>query len=229
MTTNKSIMTENTEFSSNGISLRGYLARPADMSSAPAIILIHEWWGLTDHIKDIAGRYASEGYITAAVDLFDGVTTKDAEEAGKLMNSLDFPKALERIKATVEYLRQLEGVTSVGITGFCMGGVLSLLAACQNKVEAVAPFYGMPDDLSVIANLGCPMLFIGGEKDQWITIEKMNNLKNELQNKHKTGEVIIYPGANHAFFNDTRPEVYNAEDATDVWQKVLAFFKENLK
>ena len=229
MTTNKSILTENTEFSSNGISLRGYLARPADTPSAPAIILIHEWWGLTDHIKDIAGRYALEGYITAAVDLFDGVTTKDAEEAGKLMNGLDFQKALERIQATVEYLRQLEGVTSIGVTGFCMGGVLSLLAACQNKVEAVAPFYGMPDDLSAIANLGCPMLFIGGEKDQWITVEKMNKLKEELQNKHKTGEVFIYPEANHAFFNDTRPEVYNAEDATDAWQKVLAFFKENLK
>ncbi len=228
MTTNESITAQAAEFSSNGISLSGYLARPVDTHNAPALILIHEWWGLNDHIKDIARRYASEGFITAAVDLYDGVTTKDADEAGKLMNALDFPNALKRLTATVEYLRSLEGVTSIGVTGFCMGGVLALLTACQNKIEAVAPFYGMPDDLSAIARLGCPILFIGGEKDQWITVEKMNTLKEALRNNHKTGEVRVYAGADHAFFNDTRPEVYSAGDATDAWAQVLAFFRENL-
>ena len=229
MTTNESILTQTTEFSANGISVPGYLARPANIASAPAIILIQEWWGLNDHIKDIARRYAAEGFITAAVDLYDGVVTKEASEASHLMSGLDFPKALSRLTATIEYLRNLEGVTSIGVTGFCMGGVLSLLTACQNKIEAVAPFYGMPDDLSAIANLGCPMLFIGGEKDQWITVEKMNNLKEALQTNNKIGEVRIYAGADHAFFNDTRPEVYNAGDANDAWAQVLTFFRENLK
>ncbi len=229
MTTNESISAQATEFSANGISVPGYLARPANITSAPAIILIQEWWGLNDHIKDIARRYASEGFITAAVDLYDGVVTKDADEASHLMNGLDFPKALSRISATIEYLRNLDGVTSVGITGFCMGGVLSLLTACHNKVEAVAPFYGMPDDLSAVANLGCPMLFIGGEKDGWITVEKMNHLKEALQTNHKDGEVKIYTGADHAFFNDTRPEVYSPADAADAWTQVLAFFRKNLK
>ena len=229
MTTNESILTQTTEFSANGISVPGYLARPSDLTSAPAIILIQEWWGLNDHIKDIARRYAAEGFITAAVDLYDGVVTKDASEASHLMNGLDFPKALSRLTATIEYLRNLDGVTSIGVTGFCMGGVLSILTACQNKIEAVAPFYGMPDDLSAIANLDCPMLFIGGEKDQWITVEKMNNLKEALQTNNKIGEVRIYAGADHAFFNDTRPEVYNAGNANDAWAQVLAFFRENLK
>ena len=229
MITNQSITAQATEFSANGISVPGYLARPSDLATAPALILIQEWWGLNDHIKDIARRYASEGFITAAVDLYDGVVTKDANEASHLMNGLDFPKALSRIATTIEYLRNLEGVTSIGVTGFCMGGVLSILTACQNKIEAVAPFYGIPDDLSAIANLGCPMLFIGGEKDQWITVEKMNKLKEALQNNHKTGEVKIYADADHAFFNDTRPEVYSASDAADSWAQVLAFFKENLK
>ncbi len=228
MTTNESITAQAAEFSSNGISLQGYLARPTNTASAPAIILIHEWWGLNDHIKDIARRYAAEGFITVAVDLYDGVTTKDSGEATRLMNSLDFPRALERLKATVEYLRNLEGVTSVGVTGFCLGGVLALLTACQNKIEAVAPFYGMPDELSAIANLGCPLLFIGGEKDQWITVEKMSKLTEALQNNNKQGEVKIYAGADHAFFNDTRPEVYSANEAADAWKQVLAFFKQNL-
>ncbi len=223
------ITTTETTFTANGNSAPGYLARPADGKPAPALILIHEWWGLNDHIKDIARRYAAAGFITAAVDLYDGKITKDAGEAGQLMASLTPTDALAKLKTTLEYLRGLPEVTRVGITGFCMGGVYSLLTACKYTVDAAVPFYGMPDDLSVIATLACPVLFFGGEKDQWITVEKMERLRDALAEYGKEGEVKIYAGADHAFFNDARPEVYSAPDAQDAWQKALAFFGAHLK
>lgn len=218
-----------TVFSANGKSVDGYLAQPTGAASAPALVLIQEWWGLNAHIEDIAQRYAREGYIVAAVDLYDGKITKDATEASALMSGLDPQQALEKLSTAIAYLRQQSNVTAVGVTGFCMGGVYTLLAACHNQVEAAAPFYGMPDDLSVLQQLTCPVLFIGGEKDQWITVEKMNKLDAALKQYGKQGEVKIYAGADHAFFNDTRPEVYNAADAADAWQSVLAFFAQHLR
>ena len=206
-----------------------YLVRPDDDRIYPGIVLIQEWWGLNQHIKSIADRLAKAGFITAAVDLYDGITTKDAAEAGKLMSTLDSAQALAKLKAVVNHLRSAPDVTAVGVVGFCMGGVYTLLTACNNQVDAAVPFYGMPDDLSCLANLSCPVLFFGGEKDQWITVEKMNRLRDALQQYGKEGEVKIYEGADHAFFNDTRPEVYNASAAHDAWQRTLAFFRQHLQ
>lgn len=217
-----------TEFTANGQSVGGYLAQPVNAAAAPALILIQEWWGLNAHIEDIAGRLARAGFIVAAVDLYDGKVTKDASEAGQLMSSLDPQVALAKLGTALAYLRSLPQVTAVGVTGFCMGGVYTLLTASNFKVEAAAPFYGIPDDLSALQNLSCPVLFIGGEKDQWITVEKMNKLDAALQEFGKEAEVKIYAGADHAFFNDTRPEVYSATDAADAWQRVLTFFGKHL-
>ena len=216
-------------FTAEGKSAEGYLAQPVGTATAPALVLIQEWWGLNQHIEDIAERYARAGYIVAAVDLYDGKVTKDATEAGALMSGLDPQSALEKLSTTIAYLRSQPNVTAVGITGFCMGGVYTLLAACHNQVEAAAPFYGIPDDLTVLEKLSCPVLFIGGEKDQWITVEKMNKLDAALKQYGKQAEVKIYVGADHAFFNDTRPEVYSAADAADAWQSVLAFFAQHLR
>ena len=216
-------------FTANGKAAEGYLAQPVGVTNAPALVLIQEWWGLNRHIEDIAERYAREGYIVAAVDLYDGVVTKDATEAGKLMSGLNPQTALDKLSTAIAYLRAQPNVTAVGVTGFCMGGVYTLLAACHNQVEAAAPFYGIPDDLSVLAKLSCPVLFIGGAKDQWITVEKMNKLDAALKQYGKAGEVKIYADADHAFFNDTRPEVYHAADAADAWQSVLTFFGQHLR
>lgn len=216
-------------FSAHGKSAEGYLAQPVGNPNAPALVLIQEWWGLNAHIEDLAQRYARDGYLVAAVDLYDGKVTKDPTEASALMSGLDPQYALEKLGTTIAYLRNQPNVTAVGITGFCMGGVYTLLAACHNQVEAAAPFYGMPDDLTVLEKLSCPVLFIGGEKDQWITVEKMNKLDAALKQYGKQAEVKIYAGADHAFFNDTRPEVYSAADAADAWQSVLAFFAQHLR
>ena len=218
-----------TTFTADGKSADGYLAQPVGVERAPALILIQEWWGLNAHIEDVARRFARAGYIVAAVDLYDGKVTKDAGEAGKLMNSLDSQQALTALGTTLAYLRNQPNVSAVGVTGFCMGGVYTLLTACNYQVDAAAPFYGMPDDLTVIQKLSCPVLFIGGEKDQWITVEKMNKLDAALKQYGKEGEVKIYAGADHAFFNDTRPEVDNAQDAADAWQSVLTFFAKHLR
>lgn len=220
---------QRTTLSANEQSVDVFLARPDGATAAPALILIQEWWGLNAHIEDIAQRYADAGYLVAAVDLYDGKVTQDASEASQLMSSLDSKKALAKLGTAVAALRADPTVTAVGVTGFCMGGVYTLLTACQFKVEAAAAFYGMPDDLSVIANLSCPLLFIGGAKDQWITVEKMNKLNTALKQYGKTGAVKIYDDADHAFFNDTRSEVYNAQDAADAWQAVLAFFAQHLR
>lgn len=216
-------------FSANGKTAEGFLAQPTVTTSAPGLVLIQEWWGLNPHIENIAERYAREGYVVAAVDLYDGKITQDPTEAGQLMSSLDPQAALEKLGTTIAWLREQPNVSAVGVTGFCMGGVYTLLAASNFDVEAAAPFYGIPDDLSVLQGLSCPVLFIGGEKDQWITVEKMNKLDAALKQYGKEAEVKIYAGADHAFFNDTRPEVYSPQDAADAWQSVLNFFEKHLK
>lgn len=223
------ITTTRTKFSANGKDVNAFIAKPEGVAKAPAVIVIHEWWGLNPHTEDIAQRYAREGFIAVAADLYNGVTTKDPKEAGNLMSALKPEDGVESLKIVLDALRANPEVFGVGVTGFCMGGTFALLLACHAKVEASAPFYGdVPVDTTVIRKLGCPLLFIGGEKDQWITVEKMNRLDTALKQYSKPGEVRIYKGADHAFFNDTRPEVYSKADAEDAWKTVIAFFKKHL-
>lgn len=229
MTTELPITVSETTYSSDQQTAHCYVARPVSPTPGPALLLLQEWWGLNAHIKSIADRLARAGFLTVAVDLYDGVVTTDPTEAGKLMSQLNPAAALAKIQTVLEQLRASGEVTKVGVTGFCMGGVFTLLTACHNQVEAAVPFYGIPDDLSCLANLSCPVLFFGGEKDQWITVEKMNRLREALAQGGKDGEVKVYAGADHAFFNDTRPEVYSAADAADAWQRMLTFFRQQLQ
>lgn len=223
-------VTGKSSFTSDGTTVDVFTARPSGGGKAPAVIVIHEWWGLNPHIEDVTARFARAGFIAVAPDLYDGVTTKDAQEAGKLMSALSTEKGLKYLKVVLEGLRSMEDVTAVGVTGFCMGGTFALQLACHSDVEASAPFYGdVPVDTSMVADLGCPLLFIGGEKDEWITLEKMNRLDAAIKKYGKDGEVRIYKGASHAFFNDTRAEVYSASDASDAWSRVIDFFNAHLR
>jgi carboxymethylenebutenolidase len=224
------------EYGVNGGASRGYLvggeSGAESETSKPGLILVHEWWGLNDHVKDIAGRFAEEGYVVLAPDLYDGASTKDPEEAGKLMQGLDKERALEKLNGAVSYLQGLPAVDGdrIGVTGFCMGGTYALLLAAHNKsVRASAPFYGdIPTD-EELKNLSAPVLFIGAENDFWITKEKMDRLDEGLKKYGKEGEVKVYEGVGHAFFNDTRPEAYDKSAAEDAWKRVTGFFKEKLK
>ena len=229
MTTEVEIVTSKETFEGDGLEVDAFVARPDEVEKAPAIIIVHEWWGLNRHVEDIARRFAEEGFIAVAADLYEGKTTKDAQEASKLMGALKPEDGLARLQVVLKRLRATPEVTSVGVTGFCMGGTYALLLACKAKVEASAPFYGDMPDISEIGKLSCPVLFIGAEKDQWITVEKMNRLDAALKQYGKEGEVRIYKGADHAFFNDTRPEVYSRADAEDAWKRVIEFFKKHLR
>ncbi|MGH9767310.1 MAG: dienelactone hydrolase family protein [Blastocatellia bacterium] len=230
MTREAEITTSRETFKSDGLEANAFVARPDGVEKAPAVIIVHEWWGLNPHIEDVAQRFADEGFIAVAADLYEGKTTKDSQEASKLMGSLKQEDGLARLQVILKQLRANPEVTSVGVTGFCMGGTFALLLACNAKIEASAPFYGdVPADTTVIGKLSCPVLFIGAEKDQWITTEKMNRLDAALKQYGKEGEVRVYEGADHAFFNDTRPEVYSRADAEDAWKRVVGFFNEHLR
>jgi carboxymethylenebutenolidase len=229
MATEQNVTATHTKFTAGGKEVKGFLARPVGLAKAPAVIVIHEWWGLNDHLKNVAERYAHAGFVAAAPDLYDGRVTADPQEATRLMGQLKEEKALDYLKTVVEHLRGDQEITSLGVTGFCMGGTFALLLPCHTKLEAAVPFYGdVPADTSIISRLSCPVLFIGGEKDEWITVEKMKRLEAALQQHGKEGEVKIYKDAPHAFFNNTRPEVYRQADAQDAWQRAIDFFSRHL-
>jgi len=204
-----------------------YVTRPHEKVDA-GVLLIQEWWGINEHIRDVAGRYADEGYLCVAPDLYRGRVVKDKEEASVLMQALEIDDGLETIRAAVEAAEETYGVNKFAINGFCMGGTFALRAACEMpELKAAAPFYGDIPEENVLQKLRVPTLFIAGKRDAWINQEKVNGLKEVAAKYSLPVEAISYD-ADHAFFNDTRPEVYNPEAAKDAWAKVQTHFRKYL-
>ena len=204
-----------------------YVARPETEIDA-AVILIHEWWGINDHIRDLAGRYATEGYLCVAPDLYRGRVATNPDEASALMQALEIDDGMETIRKAIDATRENYGVQRFGITGYCMGGTYALRGACEiPELKAVAPFYGDIPDERVLAKLRAPTLFIAGKRDAWINPEKVNTLK-EIAAKYSLPVEVVSYDADHAFFNDTRPAVYHPEAAADAWRRVLAHFRRHL-
>jgi carboxymethylenebutenolidase len=202
------------------------VARP-DGDATGVVILIHEWWGINDHIRDLAGRYAKEGYICVAPDLYRGKVARDAAEAARLMHELDTVDGLETINEAIVTTRKF-GAHKVGISGYCMGGTYALRAACEiSELAAAAPFYGDIPEEKVLAKLNVPTIFFAGMRDKWINPEKVEVLKKAAREFSLPLEVVSYD-ADHAFFNDTRPEVYDANAARDAWQRVLAHLEKHM-
>ena len=223
-------MGEMIEFPANGRTGAGYLAR-AGADDAPGVIVIQEWWGLVGHIKSVADRFAAAGYTALAPDLFHGVTTTEPDEAGKLLMALNIAEAGKDLRGAIVRLRDLTGGRPVGTVGFCMGGALSLFAACANPdaVGACIDFYGgHPAVHYDLAALRAPVLGLFGERDDWISPTVVKELDQQLTELGKPHEFVIYPDADHAFFNDDRPEVFNPSAAEDAWRRVLAFYEANL-
>ena len=219
------------EFASNGGTTSGYLAIP-EKGTGPGVVVIQEWWGLVDHIKDVCDRFAAEGYIALAPDLYHGETTKSPDEAGKLMMALRIDEAEKDMRGAIQYLLNHTATTGakVGVIGFCMGGALSLYAASKNpQVGACVVFYGIhPNVKPDLENLQAPVLGIYAEKDGFVPPEAVRELETKLKELGKQAEMRIYPNTDHAFFNDQRPDVYHAQAAGDAWQRVLQFFARNL-
>ena len=204
-----------------------YVARP-DGDATTVVILIQEWWGINDHIRDIAGRYANEGYICVAPDLYRGKLAKDSTEAAKLMQGLAIEDGLETIRQAIAETKRAYSVQKIGITGYCMGGTFALRAACEmSELAAAAPFYGDIPEETILKKLHVPTLFIAGKRDAWINPAKVNKLTEAAREYDLPLEAVTYD-ADHAFFNDTRPEVYDAEAAADAWRRVLELFRKHL-
>lgn len=222
--------TETIKFDTAGGETSAYVAMPEETASdKKAVIIIHEYWGLNDHIKDIANRYADAGFIAVAPDLYRGKVATSSDEASKLMNALELEDGLDTIKNTVVKLQNEYEILHIGITGFCMGGTYALQAVCHLEgLNASAPFYGdIPDEMT-LKGLKTPVLFVSATEDKWINPAKVAELERIAKDNLLPVQSVKYE-ADHAFFNDTRPEVYNEEAAKDAWLKVVEFFNENLQ
>jgi carboxymethylenebutenolidase len=195
---------ENISFRANGHTTPAYVAHPTQ--PGPGIVVIQEWWGLVPHIERIADRFAQAGFVALAPDLYHGekATTPDQEDVTHL---------------------------KVGTVGFCMGGALSLFAACRNpEVGACAVFYGGHPNISPdLESLQAPVLGIYAGKDTFVTPDVVKELDRQLTTLGRRHEFHTYPNAQHAFFNDERPEVYDGIAAADAWTKTLAFFRRELR
>ncbi len=222
---------EMVQFPSNGRTAEGYLAAPAQ-GKGRGVIVIQEWWGLVPHIKDVCDRFATAGYVALAPDLYHGKSTKSPDEAGKLMMAMRIDEAEKDLGGAIQFLLQHKSVDSkkAGTVGFCMGGALSLYAATKNsQVGACVVFYGgHPNVKPDLPNLQAPMLGLYAERDGFVTPDSVRQLEKQLKQLGKSVEIHIYPGVDHAFFNDQRPEIYNAAAAQDAWQRTLKFFSAHL-
>ena len=222
-------MGEMVEFKSNGGTCTGYLAG----SSGPGVIVIQEWWGLVPHITDIADRFAAEGFVALAPDMYHGEATDEPDMAGKLLMSMNLATAGKDLSGAVDLLQERTGRTKVGVTGFCMGGGLALMAAClrPDAIAAAAPFYGgmRPDTVIEWDNLAAVVEGHYAATDRGTAApEAVKELEATLRGKGKNATFHVYPGTQHAFFNDTRPEVYDAAVAKTSWDRTLALFRANL-
>ena len=212
-------MGEMIEFHSNGSTAGGYLAVPAS-GSGPGVIVIQEWWGLVDHIKDVCDRFAAAGFVALAPDLYHGqkVAPGEPDEAGKAMMAMKMDQAARDMSGAVDELLRRSSGDKVGVIGFCMGGGLALVLATQrpDAVAAVVPCYGIipwPDAQPDYSAMSAAVLGHYAEKDDFFTPEAANALAEQLRDMGKSVEIVVYPDTDHAFFNDTRPEVYDEEAA----------------
>jgi carboxymethylenebutenolidase len=211
----------------DGSACRGYLANAGQ--GAPGVVVIQEWWGLNEQICGIADRFAHAGFNALAPDLFQGRVTQKPDEASHLMNGLDFPGATHQdIRGAVEHLRGM-GSGKIAAMGFCMGGALSIAAAVHvPKLAAAVCFYGIPpQEFADPAAIRIPFQGHFASKDDWCTPAAVDALEAAMRARGATPEIHRYD-ADHAFFNERRPEVYDATCAKQAWERTLAFLAKNL-
>jgi carboxymethylenebutenolidase len=229
------ITTQEVSYPGKAGNLKAYIAHPAGEGARPVVIVVQEWWGLNENIKDIARRFANEGYFAIAPDLYSRQGNKvasDPNTAAQLMGGLKTADGIEDLNSTISWVRAQKDTKSskIGITGYCMGGTYATLLPCESKeISAAAPFYGeIPSD-DKLQNLNCPMFYAYGANDGWIQRPDVERLGAALKKFGKKGEAKIYEGCDHGFFNDTRKDVYAPDAAKDAWQRTLKLFAENLK
>ena len=221
-------MGEMVTFKSNGHTCDGYLA-----GSGPGVLVIQEWWGLVPHIKDVVDRFAAAGFTALAPDLYHGEASTEPDGAGKLMMAMNLDQAGKDLSGAVDLLIERSGRPKVGVVGFCMGGGLAYVIACQRPdgVAAIAPYYGaipwegaQPDWSALAATV------VGeyAEDDGWANPESTRALEAKLRDLGKDATLHIHPGCQHAFFNDARPEVYDAAASAVAFERTVGLFRTSL-
>jgi carboxymethylenebutenolidase len=215
-------------FPSNGGTADGYLATPAS-GGGPGVIVIQEWWGLNDNIKGIADRFAAEGFLALAPDLYHGKVVTEPDDAAKAMMAMKMDEAAKDMGGAFDYLKKNASNGKVGSVGFCLGGGLSLYVSTLRPMDATVIYYGalpgVQPDLSKIAG---PVLGHYAEHDGWASPEAAAALKTQLTDGGATVEFHQYDGTEHGFFNDTRVEVHNVAASQQTWDRTIAFFKKHL-
>jgi carboxymethylenebutenolidase len=222
------------EFPSNGSNGQGYLAVP-DSGSGPGVVIIQEWWGINDQLREVCDAWAADGFVALAPDLYRGVVTTEPDEAGKLMMSLNIEQAAKDMVGAVDALAAHKAVHSggVGVVGFCMGGALALWLATlrPENVRAVAPFYGVigwPATTPDWSRLAGPVQGHYAENDDFASPAAVATFADELRALGKQVEIFTYPGTEHAFTNHQRPEVYNADATALAFDRAKTFLRANL-
>ncbi len=210
----------------------GYLALP-ETANGIGVIVIQEWWGLVPHIKSVADRFAALGFVALAPDLYHGESTTSPDEAGRKLMELNIEQAAKDLETAIDYLLQQPDVkhSKVGVVGFCMGGQLALLAGTtSDRVGAIVDFYGIhPNIHPDFSKLAAPILGIFGEQDDFVPPTAVQQLESAVREAGGAIDIHTYPNVTHAFFNDSRPEVYNAETAADAWDRTLTFLQHQLR
>lgn len=218
-------------FPANGHTGSGYLALPTT-GRGPGVLVIQEWWGLVDHIKDLCDRFAAEGFVALAPDLYHGETTTSPDDAGKLFMALNIDRAGADLRGAADHLLSLEECTSsrAGVVGFCMGGQLALYAGTKypDRIAAVVDFYGIHPKVEIDpAEVTVPVIGHFGRQDSSVPLDGVHGLARAILKAGGSMQVHEYD-AGHAFFNDTRP-VYNAKEATLAWGRTLAFLRDTVE
>jgi carboxymethylenebutenolidase len=220
-------------FMSDQDTVLGYLSLPKGEGKHPALILVHEWWGLDQWMKDNADMFAKKGYVALCVDLYKGKVTNKPDEAGNLAKSLNQEKANNDVVSAYNYLKTLSTVNAdkIGSIGWCMGGGYSLQSAINiPDIKATVVCYGhLTTDPGQLSKIQSPILGIFGEEDKVITPDAVKEFEKALKAQGKSIQVYEYPKSGHAFMNHNNTNVYNKNTAKEAWTKINAFLDKNLK
>lgn len=240
------LRSEELTFERDGDPLRGYAVWPSGQGPFPTLLLIPDVRGLYEHYRDVGRRFAAQGFLTFAFDLYSregAPDLPDMDAVFRWIQQLPDRRVVADLQAAVEFLASRDDVRAdaIGITGFCMGGQYALMAACMiERLAACVSWYGMlryretnetkpASPLDLAPSLHCPYLGLFGADDALIPGEDVEQLRKILSENEKTFEIKSYAGAGHAFFNDSRPDAYRREAAADAWPRALAFLRKHLR
>lgn len=222
-------MGKNIEFSSpSGKQVPGYLAAPNGNGEAPGVVVIQEWWGLNDQIMGVADRLAGEGYRALVPDLYRGRVTQSPDEANHMMTGLDWAGATgEDVRGAIQHLK-VNG-EKAAVLGFCMGGAITIMAGVKiPELDAAVCFYGIPPvEAADPAEIRVPFQAHFANEDDWCTPEAVNGLEERLKSAGIQHTLYRY-AAHHGFFNEQRPDIYDAVASKEAWERSLSFLKDNL-